>query len=364
MQEFERLTLAERVGQLFLIGFQGTRPDSETRELISRIRPAGLVFSQRNIASLDQIYDLNTQFVRNFETPPFLAIDQEGGALDRLKQAVAPVPSLADLADSGTSFVRSGARLIASELQAAGFNTSLSLLLDLGLGGSVVRERCLAAGAREVSRLARVELSELRRKNILATASHFPGLGGAHEDPHFSLPTVRRTRRQLFTEDLAPFESLVGELDLIRVSHAHYPALGDIRPLPAILSRRIVTDLLRGVLGFGGVVMTDDLTMGAVTSRGLKPETFLEAIRAGNDLILFRQATPLVGDAFDLIVARAGGDRELRSGIDRSAERILHLKRRLDSVPLRNRVHRRARLVRQIDRLRNSIPDIERVEVR
>lgn len=363
MRDIRHMTLEERVGQLFLIGIQGTALRPDLIELVSRFQPSGLITSQRNFESLDQIYELNASFAALSAVPPFLAIEQEGGAVDRLKQIIAPVPSLGELADVGTSFVRTGARILAGELRAASFNTILSPVLDLGLHGSIMRERALASGAREVTRLGRIALEEFRRRKLVSAVGHFPGLGGADADPHFVLPRITRPRRALLTEDLVPFNELVHDLDIVRVANAHYPALGDLRPVPAVLSRRIVTGLLRNVIGFEGVVMTDDLTMGAVTSGGLTPRTFLDALNAGNDLLLFSQATPLFEDAFDLIVRTATSDRGLRARIEASVERILQLKQRLDFTPLRNRAHRRARLVRQIGRFRNSIPAVERVRV-
>lgn len=364
MREFRHLTLEERVGQLFLLGFQGVAPPREALDLFARVGPGGFVFFQRNIDTLDQIYDLTANLADRSDIPPFLCVDQEGGVVDRLKYAIAPVPSLGDLADSGTAFVRSGARLLAGELRAAGFNTSLTPILDLGLRGSVYRDRTLAAGGHEVARLARIQVSEFRKKQLLSCGAHFPGLGGALKDPHFVLPEIRRSRRELLGEDAVPFSALAGELDMIRMSHGHYPSFGDIRPLPASLSRRIVTGILRDTVGFDGVVMTDDLTMGAITSRGLTPGTFLDALKAGNDVLLFSQATPLVEEAFELILTTAAGDSAFRQQIDTSAERVVGLKRRLDSTPPTNRAHRRGRLIRQIARLRNSIPDVDRVEVR
>jgi beta-N-acetylhexosaminidase len=215
-----------------------------------------------------------------------------------------------------------------------------------------------------VGRLAKVVIDEFGKKRILACARHFPGLGGASRDPHFVLPRIERSRREILAEDVVPFNDLSAHLDLIMVSHGHYPSLGDIRPLPASLSHRVVEGLLRETVGFEGVVMTDDLTMGAVTSTGLTAKTFLKAVQAGNDMVLFSQTTPLLEEAFDFIVASARTDAALRKRIDCSIERILHLKRKIEFAPLRNRPHARPRLIRQIEKLRQSIPTVERVHVR
>lgn len=364
MKDIGRLTLEERVGQLFLLGFQGPAPDGETESRLERIRPGGIVFLQRNVESLDQTYDLCLRLQGQANVPLFLAMNQEGGAVDRLKHAIRPIPSVADLADLGTAAVRAGSRLIASELEACGFNLNLAPVLDLGLPESIVRERTLAASAAEVSRLGLVVLDEFEKKKILSCGRHFPGLGGARRDPHFLLPRIERSRRDLIAEDIVPFNEALSRLDMVLVSHGHYPALGDIRPLPASLSHRIVGGLLRDTIGFDGVAVTDDLTMGAITAQGLTPKTFLKAIKAGNDMVLFSQTTPLVDQAFELILESARDDEKLRKRIDGSVERILRAKQKIEFAPIRNRPHVRARLIRQIERLKQSILAVEKVHVR
>ena len=360
MKDIARLTLEEKVGQLFFVGFQGTEPDAESTGILKHVRPGGFLLLQRNIESLDQIYNLNLRFQGEADLPLFLAINHEGGALDRLKHVIAPIPSVAELADQGTAAVRSGARLIAAELEAAGFNMNLAPVLDLGLPQSIVRDRTMGAAAAEVARLGRVVLDEFRRKKILACGGHFPGLGGAARDPHFVLPRVERTRREILVEDVVPFDSLAGELDLIMVSNGHYPGLGDIRPVPASLSKRVVDGLLRKTVGFEGVILTGDLTMGAVTSTGLTPATFLRALDAGNDMFLFSQTTPLLKDAFDHLVSTARSEAKVRQRVDASVERILDRKQRIEFAPLRYRPHMKARLSRQIAKLRDSIATVEK----
>ena len=175
---------------------------------------------------------------------------------------------------------------------------------------------------------------------------------------------MERTRRELIAEDVVPFNDLHTGLDMVLVSHGHYPALGDIRPAPASLSHRVVNGLLRETVGFEGIAVTDDLTMGAVTALGLTPKTFLEAIKAGNDMVMFSQVTPLLDQAFDLVVESARGDVNLRKRIDQSVERIIHAKQKIAFAPIRNRPHVKARLTRQIEKLKQSIPTVEKVHVR
>jgi beta-glucosidase-like glycosyl hydrolase len=145
---------------------------------------------------------------------------------------------------------------------------------------------------------------------------------------------------------------------MVAISHAHYPGLGDEKPIPASLSPRILDGFLRKKLAYKGLTITDDLTMGAVTSFGLTPELFLRAFEAGNDLLLFSQATPLVAQAFKTIVTAARRSATLRRRVDESVERILALKGSIEFMPLRYRAHLQARITRQIEKLRRSVIEV------
>jgi beta-N-acetylhexosaminidase len=234
----------------------------------------------------------------------------------------------------------------------------LAPVVDLRLPGSIVGERCLAETAEQVSRLGAAFIEEVAKKHILTCAKHFPGLGAAKVDPHFGLPRVDRTKRQLQEEDAAAFVKLFNRADLVMISHAHYPGLGDEKPLPASISSRVVSGFLRKKLGYQGLTITDDLTMGAITTVGLTPELFLKAFEAGNDLLLFSQTTPLVSDAFNLIVSAARKSATLRRRVDESVQRILTLKSRTEFIPLQYRAHLKARITRHIEKLRKSVVEV------
>ncbi|PYS06308.1 MAG: hypothetical protein DMG12_04515 [Acidobacteria bacterium] len=357
MRDVRRLTLEEKVGQLFILGFQGYEPDEETRALLEVVRPGGFLLFQRNVESFDQIYRLTSSLREMFPIRPFVAIDQEGGPVDRLKQVFAPMPSMPELAAGGTAQLRLGARIIAAQLEATGFDINLAPVLDLRLPGSITEERSLSPNPGEVARLAGAFVEELTKRNIITCTKHFPGLGGAQVDPHFALPRIERNKRQLQNEDAVPFLALFDDADMIMVSHAHYPALGDEKPTPASVSSRAVDVFLRKKLGYKGLIVTDDLTMGAVTSVGLTPDLFLRAFEAGNDLLLFSQSTPLVERAFKTIVRAARGSTVLGRRLDESTERILRLKHSIEFIPLRYRSHLKARITRQIEKLRTSLAE-------
>src|SRR5437763_2674634 len=154
MKQSHRLTLEEKVGQLFCLGFQGYEPDSETRDVFDVVRPGGFLLFQRNIEGFDQIYGLTSGLREMFSIQPFLAIDHEGGRVDRLKQIFGPIPSMPELAMAGMAQLRLGARIIAAELEATGFNVDFAPVLDLGFPQSMMSQRALAVNPSDVTRFA------------------------------------------------------------------------------------------------------------------------------------------------------------------------------------------------------------------
>jgi beta-N-acetylhexosaminidase len=364
MKDQNHFTLEQKVGQLFVLGFQGYELDRETRGLLEVIRPGGFLLFQRNIESFDQIYNLTGDLRGLTGTSTILAIDHEGGRVDRLKQIFAPIPSMPELAAAGMTQLRLGARIVAAELEATGFNVDFAPVVDLRVPDSMMTGRCLAGDPMEVARLASAFIEELSKRGIVACAKHFPGLGSAMMDSHFGLPRIERSKRLIQREDALPFVKVFDQVGMIMVSHANYPGLGDEKPVPASLSRRVIQGFLRKKLGYNGLTITDDLTMGAITSIGLTPELFLRAFEAGNDLLLFSQTTPLAEQAFKSIVRSARSSESFRRRLDQSVERILALKSRMEFLPLRYRTHLKARITRQIDKLRKSVEPIKAVALR
>jgi len=350
MKDLSRLTSEEKVGQLFFLGFHGPEPDREARELLDAIRPGGIVLSQRNLETFEQTTHLTTSFAEGRDVPAFVAVHQEGGAADRLKQLFAPLPALNEVASGGTLQLRQTARIIGAELAAAGFNTLFGPVMDLAVPDSILRDRALAATPASVTRLARAFIEEVNEHGVFACAKHFPGMGAAQRDPHFALPHIEKPKKLLLMEDVPPFVNVFDAVPMIMVGHAHYPTLGETRPTPASLSPRIVDGLLRKKLGYSGIIVTDDMTMGAISSLGLTANRFLEAFEAGNDMMLFSQTTPLVEQAFRTILRAAKTSAVLRVRIDASVERILSLKLRIQPA-IQNRGYARTRVLRHIDKL-------------
>jgi beta-N-acetylhexosaminidase len=202
-------------------------------------------------------------------------------------------------------------------------------------------------------------VEELADRGILSCVKHFPGMGAALMDPHFVLPRIDKPRKTILLDDALPFLNLIDDVPMMMVGHAYYPSLGsgltDERPLPASLSPRVVGGLLRRKFGFEGVILTDDLTMGAVHTVGLTSDIFLQAFEAGNDMMMFSQSTPLVEHGFHTMVRAARRSEALRARVDASVERILTIKQNISTAPVRYRAQTRTRILRQIEKFAMSL---------
>ncbi|MDR3037934.1 MAG: beta-N-acetylhexosaminidase [Candidatus Adiutrix sp.] len=286
----ESSELAEAVGRLLLVGFEG-RGLGEVEALLEAVRPAGLIFFARNYPGPEGPAALRRLIVQAqalagavFGRPLLMAIDHEGGPVQRLPAPYTRLPAARACSDPAEAerLTELGAR----ELAATGFNFNLAPVVDVPDGpGAFIGERGFSGDPRAVAAWARAVLAAFRRAGLLGAAKHFPGLGQARLDPHLDLPLIPASADRLAATDFLPYRELVGEPDLAAVmtTHAFYPALDADRP--ATLSPEIV-GLLKNELGFGGAVLTDDLEMGAMAKNYDLGEAAVLAVAAGHDLAL------------------------------------------------------------------------------
>jgi len=280
--------LAEAVGRLLLVGFEG-RDWAEVEDLLTAVRPAGLIFFARNYpedggpAALRQLIDQARGLSETLSSRPLLvAIDHEGGPVQRLPAPYTRLPAARasrDLEEAGR-LAETGAR----ELAATGFNFNLSPVLDVPDGPEAfIGERGFSEDPALVAAWAKVLLAAYGRAGILGAAKHFPGLGPARLDPHLELPVIDAPAERLSRVDLKPYRELLSELPAVMTSHALYPALDP--GCPATLSPTLV-GILKREMGFGGALLTDDLEMGALVRNYDLGEAAVSAVTAGHDLAL------------------------------------------------------------------------------
>jgi len=355
------LSLEEQVGQLFWIGFQGTTLGEPLRTLLDRVRPAAIILFARNIENAEQVRSLIDGVNGILRVPPFVALDQEGGRVNRLKPILGPVPASLDLAArrDAAAAVRRQAGAMAAALRTLGFNVNLAPVLDLsdrdtqnGIG-----DRAFGADPRVVCSLARAFLEAHLKAGVLPVGKHFPGLGSAQGDTHLTLPVIAKSRARLYDEDLLPYRRLRRLLPIVMTGHAFYPALQGRRRGPATLSRAVVEDLLRRRLRYRGIIVTDDLEMGAVEQRQGAAAQALAAFSAGNDGLMFCGSEEKIREAYEGILAAL-----LRGEID--AKRLGRSVRRIAALKAVRLMKRRASRdpAGVLERSRRSIAALGRVE--
>jgi beta-N-acetylhexosaminidase len=223
-------------------------------------------------------------------TPPILTIDQEGGRVSRLKEVGEMPPYADDLRRAGrVEWITEHGRLTARLLRLQGFNLNLApvadILLDPARENSLMA-RCYGTSAGEVTRNAGAFLHAMQEGGVAGTIKHFPGYSMCGKDPHGGLPVVDRTRDELERDELQVFRALAPHAACVMVGHAVYPHLDPV-PRPSSLSPVIGVNLLREDVGFGGLVMTDDLEMGAIAQEHGPAVVTRMAVAAGNDLLLW-----------------------------------------------------------------------------
>lgn len=328
------MELEHRVGQLLFIGLPGAEFDHATRELVEAIQPGGVVLIARNIETGHQVVELISAIRSAVSVPPLIAIDQEGGPVDRLKGIFGATPS-ADLlrAAKDASVAARLGEITAECLRTLGFNVNLAPVLDLALDDSIdngLKGRYLGNLAAEVARLSGAYLEGLQRGGIVGAGKHFPGLGGATVNSHFALPTIDRSRDQILNQDLLPYSELFSKinarLNAVVIGHGHYPAYDGPAELPATLSKNIVTGLLREELDFKGLTITDDMTMGAVSSARDLREAAVVALEAGNDMVMVVGSPEQVHQSWESMCQAARDGRISRQRISKSFDNIARVK--------------------------------------
>jgi beta-N-acetylhexosaminidase len=276
-------------GRLLMVGLPAPTLEAADAERLRQLGPGGVILFGRNLESAAQTARLLEELQRLLDYPLLLALDQEGGRVSRLQPLIGETPTAAVLARSGEEAVLGFGRATAGALLALGFNIDFAPVVDLcaveatnGIG-----DRSFGTDPDRVTLLAGAFLEGLQDGGVAGCLKHFPGLGPTSVDSHERLPTAARNRKELDESDLVPYRRLASRAAAVMVGHGHYPALDPEPGLPATLSSPVVTGLLRGEIGFGGLVVTDDLEMGAVASLDADGDAAVRAVAAGCDLVLY-----------------------------------------------------------------------------
>lgn len=271
-----------------IVGLEGPELTQEEIALFTEIRPAGYILFSRNLVSPIQIRDLTDSLTALSSDIPFISIDQEGGRVWRTKEFSAAPPDAANFAEKATSKqIACFGAFTGQLLELLGINFNFAPVLDLDhfpRQNNGLRGRCWGNDSQDVINKAGVFNRWMRKQRILSCGKHFPTNGLALSDPHHDLPVADVTIEELLASDLLPYTALMPELDAIMACHLNFPKIDP--KYPASLSHKILTRLLRDQLGYEGLILTDDLDMGAIVNHyGRGPDIRL-ALEAGADIAL------------------------------------------------------------------------------
>lgn len=308
-------SLSRKIGQLLMVGFVGAEPDApEPRRVAAMIAAGelgGVILFAENIQNPSQLRTLTASFrAAAGATPPFIAVDQEGGSIQRLsrRKGFQPLPSARTMARKPLCEAEALYQRTATELAAMGINLNFGPVVDLDINP---RNPAIGQKARSYDRdpervlaYAGAFIAAHDAAGVLTAAKHFPGHGSAARDPHVAIVDIADVWESV---ELSPFATLAaaGDLPMVMVGHLIHPRFSD-GDRPTSLSRRAITEVLRDSLGFDGVVVTDDLGMDAITRRYRPEDAAVMAIRAGADLLIFAHAeTELPGTIADIVASVA-----------------------------------------------------------
>lgn len=333
---FPKLDEGRQAGQRLIVGFNGTTLDDELKHAIDTLNVGGLILFTRNIASPAQVQELcgaAQAYAAACGNPPlFVAIDQEGGVVARLKPPFTQFP--------GNPFMRSTAdavgfaRITARELKQIGVNMNMAPVLDVAPAGgaSVMRQRVFGDDPHWVARMGQTMIAQLQAEGIMAVGKHFPGIGRTVLDSHEDLPDLDIDPRTLAGSDLVPFQSAVrADVCGIMLSHIRYRQMDP--HWPASLSVPIARDLLRGTVGFEGLVLTDDLDMGAVAKHYALPQIVAQCLAASVDILLICHAGPKIAAAYKEILHQLHTSEEMAREGETCVRRILAAKEKFIGQP-------------------------------
>src|SRR4051812_43941701 len=336
------LPLERQIGQLLYIGLPSTEFDAEARSLVEDISPGGVIIFGRNVSEAEQLRGLLDSVRASLGVEPLLGIDQEGGLVDRLRKICTPMPAARVIRQHGDlAAARTHGRLTGEVLRLLGFNMNFAPVMsimteDRDLLSNGLYSRSYGRSPGEVLGYTMVYLRGLQGTGLLGCAKHFPGIGAGEVDTHDEMAVIHLTHDDLIAQDLAPYIELFQREDnmvrAVMVSHGGFPNI-DIhrgiaggRLVPASINPSIVRDLLRDELGYDGLVVTDDLEMGAIAKHCEIEEASLRAVLAGKDMLLVCAPPDLIRRSYHSLLDAARRSELSRGRIQASLRRIAAFK--------------------------------------
>jgi len=325
-EKLAAMTEEELAGQMLIAGFSGYEPDYYIKRMIQLRHFGGVILFGRNVATAEQVGELaqalQAMAAEGETLPLWICVDEEGGMVRRMQGIVEAETDPEDLASRGDAdYAQSLADAVGQELAALGVNVNFAPVVDIGYPGGIMVPRSLGEDPEQVGRLGSALIRGYQEAGVTATAKHFPGLGRATTDPHGEPVVIEASRAEL-AADLLPFrEAIEAGVTMVMVSHALYPAYDETQI--ASMSREIQEGVLRQELGFDGIIVADDLEMGAALATGEAGEVAVAMIRSGADMLLLCHTPEVQAEAYDAVLAAVADGSLTRERLEDSVRRIL-----------------------------------------
>lgn len=324
------MTLEEKIGQMVMVGLEGYEVNTKTIRLLEKDHVGGFILFRKNCQDSRQLLTLlNALKDHNRSSVPlFFAIDEEGGRVTRLPEEIRKIPSNQVIGQvNNDRLCYSIGRVIGEAIRSFGFNMNFAPVLDINSNplNPVIGDRSFGIHPDRVTPLGISTMKGMQVEKIISVVKHFPGHGDTFVDSHFGLPILHHDLNRLKGFEWIPFtQAIQNQVEAIMTAHILLPKI-DLQ-FPATLSKKMITDCLRNILLFPGVVVTDDLTMGAITQHYSIEEAALLAVQAGCDLILVANGYENGQKALLSMRKAVEAGHLTLERIDESVKRILQLK--------------------------------------
>ncbi len=326
------VTVAGDVGQLLWVGFHGTEAPVELRRRIAAGEVGAVVLFKRNLVQADDGTDLAAvaglvDTLHAAGDQLLVALDQEGGRVQRVRAPATVWPPMlrfdAATGDAGLALARRVGAAMGAELAALGFDIDFAPVLDVHTNAAnpIIGDRAFSVDPERAAALALAWADGLADSGLLACGKHFPGHGDTHEDSHLALPRIDHDLDRLRRVELLPFaRAAAAGIPMIMTAHVVFGAVDP--DLPATLSPRVIGDILRGELGYRGVIVSDDLDMKAVADNYGVADAAVAAIAAGCDALLLCADRDRQEGAREALIRAAESDSALRARVGEAADRV------------------------------------------
>jgi len=322
-----RLSLKEKVGQKIIAGFDGLMPPEYILDWLAQGQIGGVILFSRNIDSPDQLAELAQACYQAATYPTLIAIDQEGGAVSRLRRDFTESPGAMALgAGNNPQTAQNIASVLGAEMHTLGVNWNLAPVADLALNleNTSISTRSPGSNPQHVAEMVTAQVKGFQAASVAACVKHFPGLGNTMVDTHDGAAESFDDLETLRNRDFVPFQAAIDAgVASILVNHVKYPAIDPDNP--AVFSSKVI-EMLRHEMNFGGIIATDCLEMGAISENYSPTEAAILAASAGIDLLFFSHTQEKQQAAWMALFGAAISGRLNMDMLDESVERILHFK--------------------------------------